>query len=67
MKLVQAGLKSKLSAVMDVLKCDEETAQKELERISKEQSVSGLAVDDFLNGGEDSDETGDDAAQQGSE
>ncbi len=66
-KLVQAGLKSKLSAVMDVLKCDEETAQKELERISKEQSVSGLAVDDFLNGGEDSDETGDDAAQQGSE
>lgn len=62
-KLVQAGLKSKLSAIMEVLKCDEETAQKELEQIAKEQSVTGLDVDDFMNGGEDDDQTGDDAAQ----
>ena len=34
--LVNAGLKSKVSAVMDVLKCDEETARKELERVAEE-------------------------------
>lgn len=34
--LVAAGLKSKVSAVMDVLKCDEETARRELERIGEE-------------------------------
>ena len=66
-KLTQAGLKSKLSAIMEVLKCDEETALKELERIAKEQSVTGLSVDDFMNGGESDDETGDDAAQSGAE
>ncbi len=32
-KLVQAGLKSKLSAVMDILKCDEMTALNELEKV----------------------------------
>lgn len=37
-KLVQAGLKSKLTAMMDVLKCDEKTARAELERISEENS-----------------------------
>ncbi len=51
-KLVQAGLKSKLKAIMDVQKCDEDTAQKELERIAKEQSVTGLSVDDLMIGGE---------------
>lgn len=66
-KLTQAGLKSKLKAIMDVQKCDEETAQKELERITKEQSVTGLDVDDFMNGGEADDETGTDAAQPGVE
>ncbi len=66
-KLTQAGLKSKLKAVMDVQKCDEETAQKELERIAKEQSVTGLDVDDFMNGGESDDETGANAAQSGTE
>ena len=48
-KLVQAGLKSKISAIMEVQKCDEATAQKELERINKEQSITGLDVDDFTN------------------
>ena len=38
-KLVQAGLKSKLTAMMEVLKCDEDTAKKELERISEENSA----------------------------
>ena len=49
---MQAGLKSKLKAIMDVQKCDEDTAQKELERIAKEQSVTGLSVDDLMIGGE---------------
>lgn len=34
--LVAAGLRSKLSAIMEISKCDEETAKKELERISGE-------------------------------
>lgn len=38
-KLVQAGLKSKISAIMDVLKCDEDTAQKELDRINEENAA----------------------------
>ncbi len=37
-KLVSAGLKSKLSAIMAVNKCDEKTAQQELERINAEYS-----------------------------
>ena len=52
-KLVQAGLKSKVSAIMEVLKCDEDTARQELGRIASEQSVSGLSVDDLMGGGED--------------
>lgn len=55
-KLVQAGLKSKIKAIMEVQKCDEKTAQEELARIAKEQNVSGLNIDDFLNGGESNDE-----------
>ena len=46
-KLVSAGLKSKIRAIMDVQKCDEETARKELERISQEASVGGGAMDFF--------------------
>ena len=42
-KLVSAGLKSKLSAIMEVLKCDEEAAKRELEKIKNESSV----VDDM--------------------
>lgn len=45
-KLVSAGLKSKLTAIMEVLHCDEETARKELERIRKENT------DDFSAEGE---------------
>lgn len=62
-KLVQAGLKSKIKAIMEVQKCDEKTAQEELARIAKEQNVSGLNIDDFLNGGESNDEDGTHAAE----
>jgi len=37
-KLVQAGLKSKLSAVMEIMKCDEAAAKKELEKIGEENA-----------------------------
>lgn len=57
----------RIKAIMEVQKCDEETAQQELERIAKEQAVTGLTVDDFLSGGEDNDETGVDEAQSGAE
>jgi hypothetical protein len=57
-KLVDAGLKSKLSAIMAVLKCDKETAQKELDIIIKEQNVSGLDVDNLFGGGEVNDTAG---------
>lgn len=52
-KLVQAGLRSKLSAIMAVQKCDEDTASKELERINKEQAVSPPGFDGLIGGGED--------------
>ncbi len=51
-KMVSAGLKSKIAAIMEVQKCDEKTAQQELDRIAKEQSVTGLSVDDLMGGGE---------------
>ena len=44
-KLVSAGLKSKLAAIMDVQNCDEEAAQKELDRIAKENQISADTVD----------------------
>ena len=44
-KLVSAGLKSKVSAIMDIFGCEEEDAWKELERISKEGQVSADMVD----------------------
>ena len=44
-KLVGAGLKSKLAAIMDVQNCDEEAAQKELDRIAKENQMSADMTD----------------------
>lgn len=46
-KLVSAGLKSKLSAVMAVLKCDEETAKKEMQKIAEETPSGENAGDLF--------------------
>ena len=44
-KLVSAGLKSKVSAIMDIFGCDEDEAMAELERISKESQISADMVD----------------------
>ncbi len=39
-KLVDAGLQSRLGAIMEIYECDEETAEKRLERINKENAAS---------------------------
>ena len=44
-KLVQAGLRSKLSAIMEINKCDEATAQKEMERIAEDGQITGQDID----------------------
>ena len=46
-KLVSAGLKSEVKAIMEVQKCDEETAKRELERIARESPVGGGMMDFF--------------------
>lgn len=50
--LVNAGLRSKLDAIMEIDQCDQETAAKKLAAIQKEQSVSQKAVENFFLGGE---------------
>lgn len=47
-KLVSAGLKSKLSAIMDVLKCDAEAAQEELDRINAELNTQAFTEGDYF-------------------
>lgn len=42
-KLVSAGLKSKIKAIMEVQKCDEATAREELERMSQESGGGDIA------------------------
>lgn len=44
-KLVQGGLRSKLTAIMEVNKCTEEEAMKELERIAGDNQITGQDVD----------------------
>lgn len=44
-KLVQSGLRSKLTAIMEINKCDEAEAKKELKRISGDNQITGQDVD----------------------
>lgn len=44
-KLVQASLRSKKSAIMEINKCSEDEAEKELERIAKEEQITGQNID----------------------
>lgn len=44
-KLVQAGLRSKLTAIMEIDKCSENEAQKELERIAEDGQITGQDID----------------------
>lgn len=56
--LVAAGLKSKISAIMEIMKCDEEAARRELERINAESAVLGVSDGDgfVASGGDAGDE-----------
>ena len=57
--LVAAGLKSKVSAIMEVMKCDEEAAKRELERINAESAVLGVSDGDgFVTSGGDAGDEG---------
>jgi len=57
--LVTAGLKSKISAIMEVMKCDEEAARRELERINAESAVLGVSDGDgFVTSGGDAGDKG---------
>lgn len=44
-KLVQGGLRSKLTAIMEINKCTEEEALKEIERIAGDNQITGQDVD----------------------
>ncbi len=44
-KLVNAGLRSKLTAIMEINKCSEADAKKELERIAEDNQITGQDVD----------------------
>lgn len=44
-KLIQAGLRSKLTAIMEIEKCSEQDAKKELERIAEDNQISGQDID----------------------
>lgn len=44
-KLVDAGLRSKLTAIMEINKCSEADAQTELERIAQDNQITGQDID----------------------
>ena len=44
-KLVQAGLRSKMKAIMEIEKCTEAEAQEELARIKEDGQITGQDID----------------------
>ena len=65
-KLVQSGLRSKLTAIMEINKCTEDEATKELERIAGDNQITGQDVD-WTDMGDDEkagEEEGDDPDQE---
>lgn len=44
-KLIQAGLRSKLTAIMEIHKCSEADAEKEMERIAQDNQITGQDLD----------------------
>lgn len=44
-KLVQAGLRSKVKAIMEINKCTEAEAKKELKRIAEDNQITGQDID----------------------
>lgn len=61
-KLVQSGLRSKLTAIMEINKCTEAEAKKELGIITEENQITGQSIDwtnDDVNNEEQTDEPAD--------
>ena len=65
-KLVQAGLRSKLSAIMEINKCSEAEAEKELKRIAEEGQITGQDID-WTGGDEDEPESEDNPPEENDE
>lgn len=63
-KLVTAGLRSKLSAIMEIDKCTEKEARKELERIADESKITGDNTDWYGNEEDDEQESKDDMPEE---
>ena len=65
-KLVQAGLRSKLSAIMEINKCSEAEAKKELKRIAEEGQITGQDID-WTGGDGNESESDDDPSEEDDE
>lgn len=63
-KLVNAGLRSKLSAIMEINKCSEEEAKKELDRIAEDGQITGQDIDWTQTDDEDIQEETDDQDEE---
>lgn len=64
-KLVQGGLRSKLTAIMEIDKCSEADAKKELERIAQDGQITGSNVDWTRGDGDDPDNETEEKEQDG--
>lgn len=66
-KLVDAGLRSKLTAIMEIYKCSEADARKELERIAEDNKITGQDIDwtDMDKEGDNVDESSEESADSG--
>ena len=62
-KLVQAGLRSKMKAIMEINKCDENAAKVELKRIAEEGQITGQDID-WTGGDEEEDEESDQTEEE---
>ena len=65
-KLVQAGLRSKLKAIMEIEKCTEAEAQEELARIKEDGQITGRDID-WTQTDEGDDQDGPEDEQEGDE
>lgn len=63
LKLVQGGLRSRITAIMEINKCSESEAQEELERIAGDNQITGKEIDWT----EDEDREGEDPEEEETE
>lgn len=63
-KLVDAGLRSKLTAIMEICKCSEAEARKELERIAEDGQITAQDIDWTKGEKDDEQEPADDSSEE---